>query len=129
VERARITGLDVTLTITGDPPDLPAPTDRAIYRIVQESLTNVTRHAGASSATVVLDHLDDRVVVRVTDDGRARPGDVPQPGMGLTGMRERVAALDGSLTAQPRPDGGFAVVAELPLSGDRAANGSPGVAR
>lgn len=123
VERARATGLAVTLTTSGDPRELPPPADRAIYRIVQESLTNVTRHADASQVTIDLDHRGDQVLVRVTDDGRARPDAPPRPGMGLTGMRERVAALSGWLSAEPRPEGGFSVVAGLPLDGTPTPHG------
>ncbi|MFD3706122.1 sensor histidine kinase [Nocardia sp. NPDC058658] len=115
VERHRSTGLDVTLTIEGTRTDVPIAVDRTSYRIVQESLTNVTRHAAATTATVRVDYGADGLVVDVEDDGTASPATVPVPGVGLLGMRERVTALGGHLHAAPRSGGGFAVHVELPL--------------
>ncbi|QKW35406.1 sensor histidine kinase [Actinomadura sp. NAK00032] len=115
VERARSTGLPATVTISGTRRDLPDEVDRAAYRIVQEALTNVSRHAGAAAAAVRIDYADGGLVVRVDDDGKADPQAPPVPGTGLLGMRERVAALGGRLRAEPRPGGGFTVCAELPL--------------
>ena len=115
LDNVRAAGLTATLTTSGEPGPLPAAVDRTGYRIVQESLTNVVRHAGAGSATVAIDYHPDRVRIRVDDDGRAAAGS-PQPGVGLLGMRERVAALGGVLRAEPRDTGGFTVHAELPLS-------------
>ncbi|MFB4294012.1 sensor histidine kinase [Nonomuraea sp. ATR24] len=121
VERARTIGLDATLTIEGRRQDVPAAVSRTVYRIVQESLTNVARHAAAGSASVRIDCGPDAVDVRVEDDGQARPGAAPVPGVGLLGMRERVTALGGRLRAEPRGEGGFAVQAVLPLiPADRA---------
>ena len=117
VERARSAGLPATVTISGAPRTLPAEVDRAAYRIVQESLTNVARHAGPASASVHLDYGLDTLVVRVEDDGRGRPGTPVETGVGLTGMRERVMALGGTLEAEPRVAGGFSVRAELPVDG------------
>ncbi|WP_329519744.1 sensor histidine kinase [Spirillospora sp. NBC_01491] len=117
VERARSTGLAATVTISGTRRDLPAETDRAAYRIVQEALTNVSRHAGGAGAAVRIDYADGELVVRIDDDGEADPDAPPVPGTGLLGMRERVAALGGQLRAEPRPEGGFTVRAELPLGG------------
>ncbi|GAA1825016.1 sensor histidine kinase [Actinomadura chokoriensis] len=117
VERARSTGLPATVTISGARRDLPAEVDRAAYRIVQEALTNVSRHAGGAAAEVRIDYTGDGLVVRVDDDGKADPDAPPVPGTGLLGMRERVAALGGRLRAEPRPGGGFSVCAELPLGG------------
>ncbi|MCC5578873.1 sensor histidine kinase [Microtetraspora sp. AC03309] len=114
VERARSTGLPVAVTVAGPVRALSSEVDRAAYRIVQEALTNVSRHAGAASATVRVDYLPDGVLVQVDDDGRAAPGTSPVSGVGLIGMRERVAALGGVLRAGPRPEGGFTVRAELP---------------
>ncbi len=88
--------------------------DRAAYRIVQEALTNVSRHAGPATAAVRLDYRSDLLVVSVDDDG-AGAWDGVAPGVGLTGMRERVTALGGTLRAGPRDTGGFGVRAELPL--------------
>ncbi|MDR8410037.1 sensor histidine kinase [Nonomuraea sp. 3-1Str] len=115
VGRARAAGLPTTVTIEGDRRRLPAEADRAAYRIVQEALTNIARHAGPASASVFLRYADDALLVQVDDDGRGSPGGAPVPGVGLRGMRERVTALGGDLRAEPRPDGGFTVQARLPL--------------
>ncbi|WP_280436903.1 sensor histidine kinase [Nocardia carnea] len=115
VQRARATGLATTLTIEGRYRNLPAAVDRTGYRIVQESLTNIARHAAAESAWVRIDYQPDALVIHVDDDGRAVPGAVPTPGVGLLGMRERVTALGGRLWAAPRSEGGFRVHAELPV--------------
>ncbi|SFO84967.1 MULTISPECIES: sensor histidine kinase [Actinomadura] len=117
VERARSTGLPVTVTVTGTPRELPPEVDRAAYRIVQEALTNVSRHAGGAAAEVVIDYRQEDLVVRVDDHGEADPDAPPVPGTGLLGMRERVTALGGRLRAEPRPESGFTVRAELPLGG------------
>lgn len=98
---------------------LPAAVDVAAYRIVQESLTNVLRHAGPAAATVRITYEPGEVLVEVTDDGRARPdADVPAEGdaggHGIAGMRERASALGGTLDAGPRAEGGFRVHARLP---------------
>ncbi|MFJ9799934.1 sensor histidine kinase [Streptomyces sp. NPDC101145] len=115
VRGARAFGLDVTLTVEGRRHGLPAAVDRTVYRIVQESLTNTARHADATTASVRIEHRPDTLVVRVDDDGRAAPADAPVPGVGLLGMRERVTALGGRLSARPRDGGGFTVHAELPV--------------
>nr|MDQ3641912.1 sensor histidine kinase [Actinomycetota bacterium] len=81
---------------------------------VQESLTNVLKHAGPARAAVVVDYGAEELVLEVTDDGRGRPGD--GTGHGLVGMRERVTLLGGQLRAGPRAEGGFCVEARLPLS-------------
>ncbi|MEU7277280.1 sensor histidine kinase [Streptomyces sp. NPDC045431] len=117
VERARAIGLDATLTIEGrqDGVRVPTAVDRTVYRIVQESLTNIARHADAATASVRIDCRPDTLAIRVDDDGRATPDTAPTPGLGLLGMRERVTALGGRLRAEPRGDGGFTVQAELPV--------------
>jgi signal transduction histidine kinase len=115
VERARATGLDATLTIEGQRPDVPTAVDRTAYRIVQESLTNIARHAAAATASVRIDYRPDALAIRVDDDGKATPATASMPGVGLLGMRERVTALGGSLRAEPRGEGGFTVQAELPV--------------
>ena len=115
VERARATGLETTLTVEGPRPDVPAAVDRTAYRIVQESLTNVARHAAAATASVRIDYRPDTLVIRVDDDGTGTPATGPVPGVGLLGMRERVTALGGRLRAEPRGEGGFTVQAELPV--------------
>ncbi len=117
VERARATGLDTTLTIEGQRQDVPAAVDRTVYRIVQESLTNTLRHSGAATAAIRIERRPKSLVVRIDDNGKAAPGTAVEPGVGLQGMRERVAALGGRLSAEPRPEGGFSVQAELPVGG------------
>ncbi|WP_433225831.1 sensor histidine kinase [Microtetraspora malaysiensis] len=115
VKRSRTSGLDTTLTVEGQRCDVPAAVDRTAYRIVQESLTNVARHAAATTASVRIDYRADALAVRVDDDGTAAPGSAPMPGIGLLGMHERVTALGGHLRAEPRDEGGFTVQAELPV--------------
>lgn len=115
VERARMNGLDTALTIEGPRHAMPAAVDRTVYRIVQESLTNIARHAAAATASVRIDFCPDALTVRVDDDGGATPATAPTPGVGLLGMRERVTALGGRLRAEPRREGGFTVHAELPV--------------
>ncbi|GAA2399317.1 histidine kinase [Actinomadura vinacea] len=115
VERARTTGLDATLTIEGRRHDVPTAVDRTAYRIVQESLTNIARHAAATTASIRIDHRPDALVIQVDDDGKATPDTAPVPGTGLLGMRERVTALGGRLQTAPRSEGGFTVQAELPV--------------
>ncbi|MFF2852247.1 sensor histidine kinase [Streptomyces sp. NPDC058001] len=115
VERARGIGLDATLTIEGRRFDVPAAVDRTVYRIVQEALTNIARHADAATASVRIECRPDVLAIRVEDDGKATPDSAPAPGVGLLGMRERVTALGGRLRAEPRGEGGFTVQAELPV--------------
>jgi signal transduction histidine kinase len=117
VARARSTGLDVSVDVDGQRSDIPADVDRAAYRIVQEALTNITRHAGPATASVRIHYGEEGLLVQVDDDGQATPGNDPAPGGGLRGMRERALALGGALAAGPRPEGGFRVRAELPLAG------------
>ncbi|MER6094414.1 histidine kinase [Streptomyces sp. NPDC001728] len=115
VERAGRTGLEATLTIEGHRHDVPAAVGRTAYRIVQESLTNIVRHAAATTASVRIDYRPNTLALRIDDDGKATPGTTPVPGVGLLGMRERVTALGGLLRAEPRGEGGFTVRAELPV--------------
>ncbi|MEV4604263.1 histidine kinase [Amycolatopsis sp. NPDC049253] len=115
VHRARTAGLDAQLTIEGHCDDVPAAVGRTAYRIVQESLTNVARHAAAATASVRIDYRPGTLVIRVDDDGQATVDTAPVPGVGLLGMRERVTALGGHLRAEPRIEGGFSVQAELPV--------------
>jgi signal transduction histidine kinase len=89
--------------------------DISAYRIVQEALTNVLKHAGQASAQVSVRCGADEVLIEVTDDGDGPQAAGPTGGHGLAGMRERVALFGGELTAGPKPDGGFAVRARLPL--------------
>jgi signal transduction histidine kinase len=114
-------GLAVRLRVEGTPSRLPTGVDLSAYRIVQEALTNVVKHAGPARAQVVVGYRDQEVTVEVTDDGRGAappPGD-SRTGHGLIGMRERVAAFGGDLETGPRPGGGFRVAARLPLAANR----------
>ncbi|MCU1461813.1 MAG: two component system sensor kinase [Acidimicrobiales bacterium] len=111
VDRVRAGGLDVRTETAGEPVALPASIDLAAYRIVQEALTNVTRHAQARAAVVRI-RYGDAMMIEVLDDGR---GGTATAGNGIVGMRERAVALGGTLDAGPAPDGGFAVVAVLPV--------------
>jgi signal transduction histidine kinase len=108
-------GVDVRTSVTGQVRPLPTSVDVTVYRIVQESLTNVVRHAQASSATVALRYGADSLQVLVEDDGRGPDAAPNAAGHGLIGMRERAAALGGTLEAGPTARGGFRIVAELPL--------------
>jgi signal transduction histidine kinase len=113
-------GIAIDVKLSGRPRPLPAPVDLAAYRIVQESLTNVIRHAGAHAASVSVSYEDDRVVVEVDDSGgTGAESDVAGSGSGLVGMRERALALGGEFAAGPRDDGGFRVRAALPLAAER----------
>ncbi|MEU6348410.1 sensor histidine kinase [Streptomyces sp. NPDC047072] len=125
VERARAAGLSAELTVTGEERPLTAPLDRAVYRIVQEALTNAARHAGQAKVRVELAYAEGDMMVRVEDDGAGRPSRPSVPGHGLTGMRERVAALGGTLHTGPRAEGGFSVCARLPLEAGAAALKEP----
>jgi signal transduction histidine kinase len=109
-------GITVRAEVEGEPRTLPAGVDLAAYRIVQESLTNVVRHAAPANALVRLTYGEHELTVQVADDGR--PGRRSHPngsGKGIAGMRERAVALGGELEAGPRPDGGFRVLARFPL--------------
>ncbi|MGE3286174.1 MAG: sensor histidine kinase [Pseudonocardia sp.] len=119
VGTAEAAGLHVDLTVDGEPRPLPAPIDLAAYRIIQETLTNVLRHADAATVRLSLTHEPSRLLIRIRDDGaasRETGADTPF-GHGIDGMRERARALSGRLTAAPHPDGGFEVRAELPVPG------------
>jgi len=116
VERTRTAGLDVALDVSGEARSVPAGVDLAAFRVAQEALTNVVRHAGTSSARVRLDYGDDQLTVQVDDDGAGaavRPSE--GGGRGIAGMRERVQALSGSFEAGPRPGRGFRVRARFPI--------------
>ncbi|MFJ2738677.1 sensor histidine kinase [Streptomyces sp. NPDC087440] len=118
VAGARRAGLEVETYRSGVPWPLPTELDLAAYRILQESLTNVARHARATTVTVRVEHAPDHLALEVADDGRAAPGPY---GSGIVGMRERARALGGELAAGPGPGGGFAVRARLPLPLPRTA--------
>jgi len=114
LQEVREAGLPVRLEVHGEPVPLPGPIDLAVYRIAQEGLTNVLKHARASHADVSIRYAPRMLQVEVRDDG-----DGPQPsdglGHGLVGIRERVKIYDGKLAAGPGPDGGFVLSARLPL--------------
>jgi signal transduction histidine kinase len=120
VELTRAAGIAVVLQTAGEGRALPTAVDLAAYRIVQESLTNVARHARTASATVRLAYGADGLDVEISDDGRAAMGNgsrLPGTGSGIAGMRERALALGGRFSAGPRTGGGFVVSAHLPLGG------------
>jgi signal transduction histidine kinase len=119
VAQAEGAGLQVAVAVDGGSERLPPAVDLACFRIVQESLTNVVRHAGASRATVTVTTAGDALVVEVADDGAgaAPPGSGNGAGQGIVGMRERARALGGTLEAGPRPGGGYLVRASLPVGG------------
>jgi signal transduction histidine kinase len=110
-------GLAVIVRREGAPRPVPAVVDTTAYRIVQESLTNALRHAGASRVDVVLHYRDDRLDIEVTDDGRGRGGG--GDGHGLAGMRERAELIGGMLTTSGVGDSGFKVSVSLPIEGPR----------
>jgi len=118
VNHAAAAGLQVRAETGGTVRELPFGVDQAAFRIVQEALTNVTRHAGTDTATVRVRYGRHDLTVQVDDDGQGRNGGLPRPGgSGIAGMRERAAALGGELHAGPRPGGGYRVTATLPLGG------------
>jgi signal transduction histidine kinase len=116
-------GLAVRLRVEGTPSQLPAGVDLSAYRIVQEALTNVVKHAGPAHAQVTIRYRDHEVAVEVIDDGRGVAAVAADgrrgTGHGLIGMAERVAVFGGDLEVGPRSGGGFRVAARLPLAADR----------
>ncbi|MFD7296652.1 sensor histidine kinase [Streptomyces sp. NPDC059897] len=116
VEQAAGAGLTVDVTTDGPRAALPPGADLAAFRIVQEALTNVVRHSGSRHARVQLAYEDAAMTLTVDDEGPATHADAGGSGNGLAGMRERAAALGGTIEAGPRPDGGFRVVARLPFT-------------
>ena len=115
VAQAREAGLPVELRVEGDPVDLPAGVDLTAYRLVQEGLTNAIKHARAKHAEVLVRYANGTVELTVSDDGTGDGGG-DSGGHGLVGMRERVSVYGGSLHAGPRPEGGFALHATLPVA-------------
>jgi signal transduction histidine kinase len=129
--QARAAGLPVSLTVSGVPRPVPQGEALAVYRVVQESLTNVRKHAGPGvTAAVSLGYAEEGLVIRVTDDGRGAVisdsgltdggltdgGVTGGGGHGLAGMRERIELYGGSVRTGSRPGGGYEVVARLPLA-------------
>ncbi|WP_328603247.1 sensor histidine kinase [Amycolatopsis sp. NBC_00345] len=125
VAESCLAGLPAEFSVHGSPRPLPPTVGLTVFRIVQEALTNARKHAGQARASVELTYRRDSVTVEVRDDG----GEISTQatasgsgGFGLIGMRERVALHHGTLAVGPRADGGFAVVADLPLTTDQAAD-------
>jgi signal transduction histidine kinase len=120
ISRAMSAGVRVDRIVTGTPVPLPSKVDLAAFRIIQEALTNVTRHAGRANARINLGYGEHDLTIVVEDDGGdGSSGGAAQPsggGRGLRGMRERAEALGGELEAAPVPEGGFRVRARLPLT-------------
>ena len=125
VEEYVAAGISTSLTVDGDrPPLVPPGVDLSAYRIVQEALTNVAKHAPGAQADVDIRWSADGVVVEVRDDGHGPALFGPDrertsPGQGLLGMRERVGLFGGVLAAGPRPEGGFGLLAHLPFDAPR----------
>ncbi|MFI5694342.1 sensor histidine kinase [Kribbella sp. NPDC051586] len=114
VTRTSRAGLEVHKIVHGEPRPLTAGLDRAAFRIIQESLTNVVRHAKATSATVRIQYGEQALVLQIDDDGRSLTAP-PKEGNGIGGMRERATALGGTLSASRTPSGGLRITATLPL--------------
>jgi signal transduction histidine kinase len=127
IDRVAAAGLPVELQVGGVPRALPPGLDLAAYRVVQEALTNVLKHAGKPRTTVRLDYRETELVAEVADAGRPIPAagpavnTVPGSGRGLLGLRERIALYGGELDARPRPGGGWLVRAWLPVDPPAAA--------
>lgn len=123
--RARLPGVSLQLSIAGEFTGLPESVTVTLYRLVQEALTNVAKHARASRVTVRLERTGDRdtpgsrIDVAVVDDGVGAAPELHSRGLGLIGMRERVMALQGRLTLTSPPGGGFELAAQIPVPADR----------
>ncbi len=118
VDEARAEGMDVELVNHGTPVEVDGGVALTAYRVVQEALANIRRHAGRAAASVILDWGDADLSLRIVDDGRGAltwVADFPPDGHGLASLRERVSAYGGALAAGPGPGGGFTVTASLPL--------------
>ncbi len=125
VAKTEAAGLQVSKRVEGMPRPLPPRVDLAAFRIVQEALTNIARHAGGAQATIQIVYGERELTIQVDDNGRGASGEAfSGGGKGISGMRERAAALDGELEAGALSEGGFRVRARLPLndsgSGERA---------
>jgi signal transduction histidine kinase len=110
----RAAGVDVELEVSGERVELPAGLELAAYRVAQEALTNVIKHAQPATAHVRLSYSPCELIVEVVDDGN-RPPESLDGGRGIAGIRERVALYGGQLTVGPRPAGGFTVQAQFPI--------------
>lgn len=115
IAETRAAGVDVEMTVTGEPPEVGGGIGLSVYRVVQEALTNVAKHAPDASAGVYVHYAPDEIRVRVADGGSPARRRAAEPGgRGLVGMRERAALFGGELTAGPGPEGGFVVEARFP---------------
>src|SRR5262249_51073644 len=121
LDEVRRSGLPVTLKVDGTPATLPPAIDLSAYRIVQEALTNVVKHEGTVPTTVTVRHRPNGLELEVANEGTTRHQSPTAAGHGhgIVGMRERVALFDGQLDVHHRPDGGFAVIARIPLNATR----------
>jgi signal transduction histidine kinase len=130
-ERARAAGLETRSAVLGNPVPLPASMSQAVYRIAQEAVTNTLKHASASAVDIRVRYLAREVELDVIDDGVGGPPNPGRPGgLGLVGMRERVALHGGTIEAGPRGGGGFRVRARIPIpasvmAGDPATDAAP----
>src|SRR5262249_11430733 len=116
LKQARASGLPVSFAVEGVPRPLPRSAALTAYRVVQESLTNARKHGGpTATATGTLRVCEDGVAITVTDDGKGPAGQADGQGHGLIGMRERVELFGGTVSAGPRPGGGYRVAATLPV--------------
>jgi signal transduction histidine kinase len=124
VQRARMSGLPVSLTVVGRRTKLPEALDLVAFRVVQEALTNSIKHAGPAQASVTVAFGQEAIELEICDDGRGAPPERRVDdggGHGLVGMRERIALFDGVLSTGGRPGGGFRVYARLPVEAVAAA--------
>ena len=117
LERARTAGVGIELAVEGEPRPLAESVDLSAYRIVQEALTNVVKHAGPAHTTVTLGYRPDALELTIADSGNGATAPASPGGHGLVGMRERAAMFGGTLTAGPRDGRGFEVRASLPYGG------------
>jgi signal transduction histidine kinase len=115
IEDVRASGIAVDYRIVGEPRPLSPGLEASAYRIVQEALTNVLKHAGAGHVDVVVDYQSDAIHLSIDDDGSGASGDMPPRGHGIVGMRERAKLFGGSVTAGPDESGGWVVQARLPI--------------
>lgn len=118
IDRSRAAGLTVTKRVEGGERPLPTAVELAAFRIIQEAITNVVRHSGGHTAQITLDYGERELTVQIDDDGRGGAVEPDSRGSGVRGMRERAAALRGSLTVGPSPSGGLQIRARLPTSSD-----------
>jgi signal transduction histidine kinase len=116
LEQVRRSGVPVEVEVVGTPPEIPPGVDLSAYRIVQEALTNVLKHAADARATIRLEYGDEALTVVVLDDGTPAPTNGESGGHGLIGIRERVSVIGGEVETGPGPDGGFTVRARLPYA-------------